>query len=76
MKLMLIGLGWLNVLQYHHPSQHSIPLHVNLVRCFEGMEESGCEGLDDLVRRESLKGGYFDGVECVCIVSHVDRSLR
>ena len=33
------------------------------------MEESGSEGLDDLVRRESLKGGYFDGVECVCIVS-------
>ena len=32
----------------------------------EGMEESGSEGLDDLVRRE---GGYFDGVECVCIVS-------
>ena len=32
-------------------------------------EESGNEGLDDLVLRESLKGGYFDGVECVCIVS-------
>ena len=32
----------------------------------EGMEESGNEGLDDLVRRE---GGCFDGVECVCIVS-------
>ena len=59
-------LGWLNVLQYHH--QHNVPLPVNLVCCFEGMEESGSEGLDDLVRRESLKGGYFDGVECVCIV--------
>jgi len=58
-------LGWLNVLQYHH--QHNIPLPVNLVCCFEGMEESGSEGLDDLVHRESLKGGYFDGVECVCI---------
>jgi hypothetical protein len=33
------------------------------------MEESGSEGLDELVRRESLKGGYFDGVKCVCIVS-------
>ena len=60
-------LGWLNVLQYHH--QKNIPLPVNLICCFEGMEESGSEGLDDLVRRESLKGGYFDGVECVCIVS-------
>ena len=54
-------------MQYHH--QKNIPLPVNLICCFEGMEESGSEGLDDLVRRESLKGGYFDGVECVCIVS-------
>jgi len=33
------------------------------------MEESGSEGLDELVVRESKKGGYFDGVDCVCIVS-------
>ncbi|KDR77094.1 hypothetical protein GALMADRAFT_66148 [Galerina marginata CBS 339.88] len=58
-------LGWLNVLQYHH--ENNIPLPVNLRCCFEGMEESGSEGLDELVQRESLKGGYFDGVECVCI---------
>ncbi|KAJ3502728.1 hypothetical protein NLJ89_g8755 [Agrocybe chaxingu] len=58
-------LGWLNVLQYHH--ENKLPLPVNLVFCFEGMEESGSEGLDDLVRRESKKGGYFDGVDCVCI---------
>ena len=55
------------MLQYHH--QHNIPLLVNLVCCFEGMEESGSEGLHDLVRLESLKGGHFYGVECVCIVS-------
>ena len=59
-------LGWINVLQYHH--EKGIPLPVNLVCCFEGMEESGSEGLDDLVRRESGKGGYFEGVDCVCIV--------
>lgn len=58
-------LGWLNVLQYHH--ENNIPLPVNLRCCFEGMEESGSEGLDELVQRESLKGGYFEGVECVCI---------
>jgi len=58
-------LGWLNVLQYHH--QNNVPLPVNLVCCFEGMEESGSEGLDELVQRESLKRGYFDGVDCVCI---------
>ena len=32
------------------------------------MEESGSEGLDELVERESKKGGYFEGVDCVCIV--------
>ncbi|PPQ74164.1 hypothetical protein CVT26_006768 [Gymnopilus dilepis] len=58
-------LGWLNVLQYHH--ENNIPLPVNLRCCFEGMEESGSEGLDELVERESKKGGYFEGVDCVCI---------
>ena len=60
-------LGWLNVLQYHH--ENKLPLPVNIVFCFEGMEESGSEGLDELVIRESKKGGFFDGVDCVCIVS-------
>ncbi|KAF9484099.1 CNDP dipeptidase [Pholiota conissans] len=58
-------LGWLNVLQYHH--EKKVPLPVNIKFCFEGMEESGSEGLDELVERESKKGGYFDGVDCVCI---------
>lgn len=32
------------------------------------MEESGSEGLDDLVEREAKPGGWFDNVDCVCIV--------
>ncbi|KAF7440176.1 hypothetical protein PC9H_000520 [Pleurotus ostreatus] len=59
-------LGWLNVLQYHFQTGKELP--VNLKMCFEGMEESGSEGLDDLVKREgSGNGGWFDGVDCVCI---------
>ncbi|KAF8639234.1 hypothetical protein AX17_001719 [Amanita inopinata Kibby_2008] len=58
-------LGWLNVLQYH--AEHNKPLPVNLKICFEGMEESGSEGLDELVQREAKPGGWFDGVDCVCI---------
>ncbi|KAL0945990.1 hypothetical protein HGRIS_012268 [Hohenbuehelia grisea] len=58
-------LGWLNVLQYHHQNKKELP--VNLRMCFEGMEETGSEGLDDLVVKEGAKGGWFDGVDCVCI---------
>jgi Cys-Gly metallodipeptidase DUG1 len=60
-------LGWLNVLEAHHALQ--LPLPVNLRFCFEGMEESGSEGLDELIHAEAQKGadGWFDGVDCVCI---------
>lgn len=58
-------LGWIGVLQWHHETQ--TPLPVNLVFCFEGMEENGSEGLDELVERE--KDGWFKGVDCMCIVS-------
>ncbi|KAG5644004.1 hypothetical protein DXG03_009219 [Asterophora parasitica] len=58
-------LGWLNTLQYHFQNNKELP--VNLKLCFEGMEESGSEGLDDLVKKESQPGGWFDGVDCVCI---------
>lgn len=49
---------------------------MNLKFCFEGMEESGSEGLDDLIKSEVKKGkeGWFDGVDCVCIVSEIFRS--
>ncbi|KAJ7834379.1 hypothetical protein B0H14DRAFT_2798608 [Mycena olivaceomarginata] len=56
-------LGWIGVLQWHHETQ--TPLPVNLVFCFEGMEENGSEGLDELVERE--KDGWFKGVDCMCI---------
>lgn len=33
--------------------------------CFEGMEESGSEGLDELIERE--KDGFFKGTDVCCI---------
>ena len=60
-------MGWLNVLEAHHKLGLQLP--VNIRFCFEGMEESGSEGLDELVQRESKPGGWFEGVDCVCIVS-------
>lgn len=56
-------LGWLNVIQAH--KDLGIEMPVNLKMCFEGMEESGSEGLDDLIDQEKDK--YFKGVDCVCI---------
>lgn len=62
-------LGWVNVLEAHKSLGLELP--VNLKFCFEGMEESGSEGLDELILSEVKKGkeGWFDGVDCVCIVS-------
>jgi len=40
-----------------------------------GMEESGSEGLDDLIKSEAGPGKFFDGIDCFCIVSHPRSSL-
>ncbi|KAG9087230.1 hypothetical protein FRC06_002631 [Ceratobasidium sp. 370] len=58
-------LGWINVLEAHKAL--GIELPVNLRICFEGMEESGSEGLDDLIQAEAGPGKFFEGVDCVCI---------
>jgi len=58
-------LGWLNVLEAHH--EQNLELPVNLRFCFEGMEESGSEGLDALIEKEVAEGDWFKGVDCVCI---------
>ncbi|KIO25520.1 hypothetical protein M407DRAFT_75542 [Tulasnella calospora MUT 4182] len=58
-------LGWINVLETH--VKLGLELPVNLRFCFEGMEESGSEGLDDLIKDEVGPGKFFDGVDCVCI---------
>jgi Cys-Gly metallodipeptidase DUG1 len=61
-------MGWLNVLEAHHKLGLELP--VNLRFCFEGMEESGSEGLDEFIAKEAQKGtdGWFGGVDAVCIV--------
>jgi hypothetical protein len=56
-------LGWLNVVQAHKESGVELP--VNLRFCFEGMEESGSEGLEELVV-ETAKEEWKD-VDAVCI---------
>lgn len=56
-------LGWLNVVEAHRQLGWELP--VNLVCCFDGMEESGSLGLDGLIAAEAQR--YFKGVDTVCI---------
>ncbi|KAI5808060.1 hypothetical protein DFH27DRAFT_638534 [Peziza echinospora] len=56
-------LGWLNAIDAHQKAGIDFP--VNLLMCFEGMEEYGSEGLDDLIKEEAKK--YFNDAEAVCI---------
>ncbi|KAI8872679.1 CNDP dipeptidase [Ramicandelaber brevisporus] len=56
-------LGWLCAIEAHQ--ELGLDLPVNLKFCFEGMEESGSEGLNEVIIAEADK--YFAGVDCVCI---------
>ncbi|KAI9709205.1 MAG: hypothetical protein M1812_007728 [Candelaria pacifica] len=56
-------LGWLNAIEAH--SKAGIDFPVNLLMCFEGMEEYGSEGLDEFIEAESKK--FFKDADAVCI---------
>ena len=56
-------LGWLNAIEAHKKAGVDFP--VNLLCCFEGMEEYGSEGLDDFINAEAKK--FFKDADVVCI---------
>jgi Cys-Gly metallodipeptidase DUG1 len=56
-------LGWLNAIEAHKKAGMDFP--VNLLMCFEGMEEYGSEGLDDFINAEAKK--FFADADAVCI---------
>lgn len=56
-------LGWLNVIDAHRKAGVEFP--VNLLCCFEGMEEYGSEGLDDFIKAEANQ--FFKDADAVCI---------
>ena len=58
-------LGWLNAIQAHQEAGVELP--VNLLMCFEGMEEYGSEGLDEFIEKEAKAGGFFEDADAVCI---------
>lgn len=55
--------GWLHIVKAHQSAGIEFP--VNLITCFEGMEESGSLGLEKLIADEAKK--YFKDVDAVCI---------
>ncbi|KAH3670357.1 hypothetical protein WICMUC_004853 [Wickerhamomyces mucosus] len=56
-------IGWLNAIEAH--KELGLELPVNLITVFEGMEESGSLGLDELIRQEAKN--YFKVVDAVTI---------
>jgi len=57
------AIAWLHVAAAYQKLGLEMP--VNLWMCFEGMEESGSEGLDELIL--ARKDDFFAGVDYVCI---------
>lgn len=56
-------LGWIHAIEAFQQTGQDLP--VNMKFCFEGMEESGSEGLEELLIKE--KNGFMSGVDYVCI---------
>lgn len=56
-------LDWINAIEAYQELNQDIP--INLKFCFEGMEESGSEGLDEELARR--KDTFLKGVDYVCI---------
>ncbi|MBN3296187.1 CNDP2 dipeptidase, partial [Amia calva] len=56
-------LAWFNCIEAYQKIQQELPINIKF--CLEGMEESGSEGLDDLVF--ARKDTFFKDVDYVCI---------
>ncbi|KAF1380931.1 hypothetical protein PFLUV_G00169190 [Perca fluviatilis] len=56
-------LAWFNCIEAYQKIQQELPINIKF--CFEGMEESGSEGLDELVF--SQKDSFLKDVDYICI---------
>ncbi|XP_057373009.1 cytosolic non-specific dipeptidase-like [Daphnia carinata] len=56
-------LGWIHAIEAFQQTGQDLPINIKF--CFEGMEESGSEGLEELLHKE--KDGFMSGVDYVCI---------
>ncbi|XP_069944343.1 cytosolic non-specific dipeptidase isoform X2 [Cherax quadricarinatus] len=56
-------IGWIHAVEAFQKTGQEVPVNIKFV--FEGMEESGSEGLDDLLKAQ--KDGFLAGTDYVCI---------
>ncbi|XP_073973883.1 cytosolic non-specific dipeptidase 2 isoform X2 [Rhodnius prolixus] len=56
-------LAWLHAIESYRALGEELPVNVKL--CFEGMEESGSEGLEDLLQERKYQ--FFSNIDYVCI---------
>ncbi|XP_072031335.1 cytosolic non-specific dipeptidase-like [Amphiura filiformis] len=56
-------LCWINAIEAYQTLKRDIPINIKF--CFEGMEESGSEGLEELIHNK--KDTFFSDVDYVCI---------
>lgn len=63
------ALSWLWVVEAHQ--QLGIPLPVNIKILYEGMEESGSEGIFEVIQREAKTGKFLNDVDFFCISDNV-----
>lgn len=56
-------IGWVHAIEAYQKTGREIPINIKFV--FEGMEESGSEGLEDLLKAQKDK--FLKGTDYVCI---------
>lgn len=61
-------LAWLWAVEIYR--ELGLELPINLKICFEGMEESDSECLDELLQRETKRGGFLNDVDYVVITDN------
>lgn len=61
-------LAWLWAVEIYRELEMELP--INLKLCFEGMEESNSECLEDLLDREAKRGGFLSDVDYVVVTDN------
>jgi nonspecific dipeptidase len=67
------ALSWLWVVEAHQELGVELPVNIKIL--YEGMEESGSEGIFEIIQRESAPGKFLNDVDFFCISDNVRKCL-